>query len=111
LPAQLALLLNDRERHLYGARHVQHRIIASVKHAGAKALDALEPLVAQLRLLTGLKETKPGVFYRKSRAFLHFHEDAAGLFADVRLVNSFERFEVTTADQQEALLKRIRSVL
>ena len=29
-------------------------------------------------------EKKRGVFYFKSRAFLHFHEDPKGMFADIR---------------------------
>jgi len=82
-----------------------------VRHARPDDLDRIDSLLSSLRTIDGLKEKRPGTFYRGSKAFLHFHEDAAGLFADVRLVNSFERFEVTTADQQEALLKRIRSVL
>jgi len=40
-----------------------------VKHAGADALDALEPVLAQLRALDGLREKSRGTFYRKSKAF------------------------------------------
>src|SRR5436309_3397995 len=79
-------------------------IIVVVKHASAEALNALAPLLVQLRLLPELTEKKPGVFYRKSRAFLHFHEDPAGLFADVRLAAEFERFEVTTSSQRASFL-------
>ena len=43
-----------------------------------------EPLLARLRSLPGLVEKSRGVFYRKSKAFLHFHEDPRGLFADIR---------------------------
>lgn len=79
-----------------------------MKHAGADALDKLQPLITELRTVTGLREKKPGNFYRGSRAFLHFHEDPAGLFADVRLRDDFERLEVTTPEQQAELLRRIR---
>jgi len=60
-------------------------------------LDHLVELVLALRALKGLKEQRPGIFYRRSRAFLHFHEDVAGIFADVRAANSsdFDRFDVT----------------
>jgi hypothetical protein len=68
----------------------------------------LSSLLAQLRELPDVREKSPGVFYRKSRAFLHFHEDRAGLFADVRLAGEFERFEVTTVEQQRALLRRVQ---
>jgi hypothetical protein len=77
----------------------------SMKHAGATALDRLEPLLAALRALPGLKEKARGVFYRGGRAFLHFHEDPAGLFADLRLAGpDFERFRVETEGEREALL-------
>lgn len=68
-----------------------------MKHAGEAALDQLEPLLARVRALPGLIEKKRGVFYRKSRAFLHFHEDPKGLFGDVRAADDkdFDRFDVT----------------
>jgi hypothetical protein len=34
-----------------------------MRHATARALDALEPLLQTIRLLPGLKETSRGVFY------------------------------------------------
>ena len=40
-----------------------------MKHASPRALDALEPLLAELRGLADLSERSRGVFYRKSRAF------------------------------------------
>jgi len=45
------------------------------------------------------------VFYRGGRAFLHFHEDSAGLFADVRPAGpDFERFRVETEAEQGAFV-------
>jgi hypothetical protein len=83
-----------------------------MRHITPEQLDRLEPLLAALRRIPALKEKKRGVFYRKSRAFLHFHEDPAGLFADLRLDGpDFERFEVTSRASQEALVKRIRAAL
>ena len=78
-----------------------------MKHAGPDALDKLESLLRRLRALDGLKEKSRGVFYRSARAFLHFHEDPSGLFADVRLNDDFERFEVSRAEQQRRLLKLV----
>ena len=81
-----------------------------MKHASATALDQLEALLSRLRQLSQdkLKEKKRGIFYYKSRAFLHFHEDPTGLYADVRLNGDvFERFEVTTLAQQEAFIERL----
>jgi hypothetical protein len=77
-----------------------------VKHAGSQALAALEPLLADLRKLPGLVERKTGSFYRRSKAFLHFHEDPAGLFADLKCGDEWERLRVSTAAERRALLRR-----
>jgi len=83
-----------------------------MRHITPERLDELEDLLAGLRGLEGLKEKKRGVFYRKSKAFLHFHEDPAGLFADVRLDGEiFERFGVTTKKERRELLARVRRAL
>jgi hypothetical protein len=82
-----------------------------MKHAGAEALDQLEPLLARIRALPGLKEKARGVFYRRGRAFLHFHEDPAGLFADVRIAEDFDRHPATTDEERDALLARVSQAL
>ena len=83
-----------------------------MRHARAAALDALEDILTALRGHEELRERKRGIFYRKSVAFLHFHEDPAGLFADVRLDGAnFERYPVTSRKHQGDLLTRIRAVL
>jgi len=83
-----------------------------MRHARAAALDALEPLIVDLRALPGLTEKRPGVFYRGAKAFLHFHEDPAGLFCDARLGGAaFDRFRVSTAGERAVLLKRVRAAL
>lgn len=80
-----------------------------MKHAGAETIAALEPVLKELRTLEGLVERKPGVFYRKGKAFLHFHEDEAGLFADVRLAgDDFERFRVSTAQERKRFVALVR---
>jgi hypothetical protein len=81
-----------------------------MKHAGPAALDHLEPLLRELRAAGDLKERSRGVFYRRGRAFLHFHEDPAGLFADLRAADdSFERLDVTSAEGQRGLLASVRA--
>jgi hypothetical protein len=83
-----------------------------VRHATPAALDALEPLLAELRAFGELREKKRGTFYRGSRAFLHFHEDPAGLFADVRLAgDDFTRLRATTRNEQRALVAALRRAL
>jgi hypothetical protein len=76
-----------------------------MKHAGQATLRSLEELLAKLRVLPGLVERKPGIFYVKAKAYLHFHEDPSGVFADARLGgDEFERFPVNTKPEQESLL-------
>ncbi len=76
-----------------------------MKHAGVDALTQLEPVLAQVRLFPGLKEKKLGTFYLRGAAFLHFHEDPAGLFADAKLDGkTFTRFQVSAAAQQRTLI-------
>ena len=82
-----------------------------MKHAGPQALAILEALLGQLRRLPGLVEKKPGVFYRRGRAFLHFHEDPAGLFADLKTGEEFERFALNSAHERNALVRAARKVL
>jgi len=81
-----------------------------MKHASPAALDALEPLLADLRELGGLVERSRGVFYRKGRAFLHFHEDPKGLFGDIRDAEGrdFERIDVTGDAGRRQLLAAAR---
>lgn len=82
-----------------------------MKHASPAALDALEPLLAELRGLEGLTERSRGVFYRRGRAFLHFHEDPKGLFGDIRDAAGldFERIDVSGTEGRQRLLATARS--
>jgi hypothetical protein len=84
-----------------------------MRHARDLDLDRIEPLLARIRAASppGLKERKRGVFYFKSQAFLHFHEDPKGMFADVGLGKGFERLQVDDAAGAEALLGRIEAIL
>jgi hypothetical protein len=75
-----------------------------VRHAQPEDLVGAKYLVDRLRRNDQLVERKPGTFYRKSRAFLHFHADPAGLFVDVRVADEFERLRVTTRQEQTAVL-------
>jgi hypothetical protein len=79
-----------------------------VKHASPAALDELDGVLRALRSVDGLTEKKRGVFYRGSRAFLHFHEDESGLYADVRVDADFDRFRVTTKAERTRLVSLVR---
>jgi hypothetical protein len=82
-----------------------------MKHAGTQALDALDDLLGEIRSFEGLKEKKRGAFYRKSSGFLHFHEDPAGFFADLKIDDEYQRFRVSTATERKALVRRIAALM
>lgn len=82
-----------------------------MKHASPPAFDRLELLLRKLRAFEALKEKSRGTFYRRGRAFLHFHEHDDDLFADVRFTTEFERVRVTRAAEQKSLLARVRAAL
>jgi len=79
-----------------------------VKHASPTTLELLGALFAEVHKRPQLREKSPGSFYLKSKAYLHFHEDATGIFADVKLnLAEFTRMRATTAREQRALLAAI----
>ena len=82
-----------------------------MRHARPEDLDRLEPLLVRLRAFPTLTERSRGVFYRKSRAFLHFHADPAGLFADVRAADGFERIKVDEAAGAASLVAQVKKLL
>lgn len=82
-----------------------------MKHASAAALHRLSELLEQIRAREGIKEKKLGIFYRNSKSFLHFHEDPAGLFADLTRGADFTRFAVNTQKERRLLLKAIDRAL
>ncbi len=77
-------------------------------HASPTSLDRLEPLLAKIRALGVATERKRGIFYRGSAAFLHFHEVAGGLVADLKQGGDFVRYPVDTAAQRERLVAAVR---
>jgi hypothetical protein len=79
-----------------------------MKHAGPEALDTIEPLLRELRAVPFLVEMKRGVFYRGSRAFLHFHQDSSGLHADVRVGQDFDTYRVETKSERATFLALVR---
>lgn len=84
----------------------------SMKHASPATLQQVTALLDELRAIGGLREPKTGTFYRGSAAFLHFHEDPAGLFADVKLDGrEFSRFSLSQPIDHSNLLKAVRRAL
>lgn len=82
-----------------------------MRHAGPATLERIETLLEALRSREALREPRPGVFTLRSRAFLHFHDDEAGVFADVKLGDEFVRMRVSDAGEQADLLDRIDECL
>ncbi len=81
-----------------------------MKHATAPALATIEPLLAAVRRRTGMVERKHGVFYRRGRAFLHFHEDPAGMFADLG-GGDWVRYAIGTTAERDAFLAALDAAL
>lgn len=81
-----------------------------MRHATSPVLDSIEPLLAQIRALP-LREPKRGTFYLKREAFLHFHEDPAGLFADLKVKGIWNRLKADTQAQRKALVQAARKAI
>jgi len=82
-----------------------------MKHADDTTLDALEHMLLHLRRLDGIREKKRGLFYRKSQAFLHFHDDPRGIFADVRSDTGWLRRRVSTRAERRRFLQLVKTLL
>ena len=83
-----------------------------MRHAGEAALDRLDGLLQRVRRQhPQLKERKRGAFYRGGQGWLHFHEDPAGLFADLKIEGQWTRFAVDTAVERKVLLQRLEKTL
>lgn len=83
-----------------------------MKHASGEALDQIETLLLAIRTIPGIKERQRGVFYRKSKAFIHFHEDKAEIYADARLQgDDFTRYCVTSPAQQTTFVEAVKLAL
>src|ERR1700722_9775085 len=81
-----------------------------MRHATSETLQEIEPLLERLGPVPALVEKRPRIFYRRSKAFLHFHEDPSGLHADVRFGDDFERVRAETNVERKALMVRIRAL-
>lgn len=75
-----------------------------MKHADVRALEAVSDLIENLRRRNDLVEKRLGIFYSKGRAFLHFHKDPTGLFADLREGGEWQRFPVNDPAECAKLL-------
>lgn len=104
-PRQRKRIADDVERRSGSLGAAFSFFAITVKHARHPALDSIEPLLERLRQNPALIERSRGVFYWRSRACVHFHEDPAGIFADVRVADRWQRLPVDTADEQRGLVE------
>jgi hypothetical protein len=75
-------------------------------HIDEAGLQRLLPLLRQLREIKGLREMKPGIFYAKGSAFVHFHDEAGVLIADLKKAggSGFDRYLVGESPGQRKLV-------
>ncbi len=75
-------------------------------HADDAALQRLLPLLRQLRSIAGLREMRPGIFYLKGSAFIHFHDEGGALIADLEKAGGggFDRYPVDAPAGQRKLV-------
>jgi hypothetical protein len=82
-----------------------------MRHARDDTLNELDDVLTAVRAFEGLTERKRGAFYRKAAGFLHFHEDPAGLFADLKVGGDWERFRVSTPEERTMMLARLERLM
>lgn len=78
--------------------------------ADSEALETLLPLLRQLREIKGVQESKPGIFYARGQAFIHFHAEDGVVHADLKKPggSGFDRFALASAADQRKLVDEAR---
>lgn len=74
-------------------------------------LALVAPILDIMRANPALQEARPARFLLNGRDFLHFHEVADGVVADVRLSSRSVRMPVNTSEEQGDLLEQIERYL
>ena len=83
-----------------------------MKHADSHTLARLGSLLEQVRQrMPPLKEKGQGRFYFKATAFLHFHDDPAGIFADLKIQGDWQRYPVNTEAECATLIQELDAQL
>ena len=77
----------------------------------SSTLETLARLLEVLRAHPVLRELRPATFYVNGREFLHFHEEAEGVSADVLLARGRVHMPVSSPAEQAELVERIDPVL
>jgi hypothetical protein len=79
-------------------------------HAKQDAFELLGPLLAELRKLD-IIEKSTGRFYIKRGAFLHFHHDPEGIFADVKCTDGWHRLPANTKREFKKIVSLAKAQL
>jgi hypothetical protein len=79
-------------------------------HADPTALQAIQPLLRQLREIKGVREKQPGTYYFRSIAFAHFHFEEGALSADLKKPggSGFDRYPLDTPPHQRKFIEDAR---
>jgi hypothetical protein len=79
--------------------------------ASKATLLTLEPWLDNVRELgiDGLVEKANGAFYQRRNGILHFHEDADGVHADVKVAGEWQRVGVDRATGRQKVLRLLRA--
>jgi hypothetical protein len=73
-------------------------------------LEALDPWLDDVRALgiDGVVEKANGAFYKRSTAILHFHEDAVGIYADVKVAGDWTRVQIDRVQGKRTVISLLR---
>ncbi len=79
--------------------------------ASKATLSTLEPWLDDVRQLgiEGLVEKANGAFYQRRNPILHFHEDADGVHADVKVSGDWVRVRVDRAPGRRRVVHLLRA--
>ena len=84
--------------------------MATMGRARKATLEQLEPLLADVRDLgiDGLVEKANGAFYQRRAGILHFHEDADGVYADVKVAGDWQRVAIDRVAGKRQVIRLLR---
>ena len=73
-------------------------------------LRELEPWLREVRALgiDALVEKANGAFYQRRVGILHFHEDADGVYADVKVAGEWQRVQIDRTPGKRKVLRLLR---
>ena len=79
--------------------------------AKKETLQALEQWLVEVRGLgiDGLVEKANGAFYQRRVGILHFHEDAGGVSADVKVAGAWQRVPIDLPEGKQRVIDLLRA--